>query len=65
MAQCIKCGLSTAAKGHVQLEDGAICGPCFKDLGFRPSEFFRVKNYRYEDIKDGPEKFKASTSSTA
>jgi hypothetical protein len=57
MAKCIICGLSTAAKGHIEIENGDICLPCFTHLGFRPTEGFRVKGYKYDDIKDGPEKF--------
>lgn len=57
MAKCLVCGLSTAAKGHVETKDGDICMPCFTELGFRPTEGFRVKAYGYADLKDGPEKF--------
>lgn len=53
MAKCIRCGKSTLVRGHVKLEDGAICTPCWKKLGFKITETASASIYRYEDIKDG------------
>ena len=57
MAKCVKCGLTTAGRGHIDLSDGAICGPCFKELGFRPTDAYKVKDYSFFDIQEGAEKF--------
>lgn len=53
MAKCIRCGKSTLVRGHVSLEDAAICTPCWKSLGFKLTETATAKLYRYDDIKDG------------
>ena len=53
MAKCIRCGKSTIVRGHVKLEDAAICTPCWKSLGFKITETAGASVYRYEDIKDG------------
>ena len=53
MAKCIMCGMTTSVRGHVELNDGAICEPCFKKLGFRPSEAKKMKKHSFFDIKDG------------
>ncbi len=55
MAKCIRCGKSTIVRGHVKLEDAAICTPCWKSLGFKITETAGASVYRYEDIKDGRE----------
>ncbi len=62
MAKCIMCGMTTTVRGQVDLDDGAICVPCFKELGFRPSEAAKMKNYSFFDIKDGAEQFDLKTS---
>jgi len=53
MAKCIRCGKSTVIRGHVKLEDAAICTPCWKSLGFKITETAGASVYRYDDIKDG------------
>ena len=57
MAKCLNCGLTTSTRGHIELKEGAICEPCFKSLGFRPTEAKKMKNYSFFDIKDGAEAF--------
>ena len=62
MAKCINCGLTTSTRGHIEFKDGeAICGVCFKELGFRPTEAPKMKDYSYFDIKDGAEAFDKKT----
>lgn len=53
MAKCLNCGLSTVVRGQVDLKDGEICIPCFKELGFRETEACKMKDVSYFDIKDG------------
>ena len=53
MAKCIKCGKNTIVRGHVKLEDAAICTPCFKSLGFKLTDTAGAASYRYDDIKNG------------
>lgn len=53
MAKCIRCGKSTVVRGHVKLEDAAICTPCFKSIGFKLTDTAGAAVYRYEDIKNG------------
>ena len=62
MAKCINCGMSTTVRGQVDLNEGAICLPCFKELGFRPTESPRMKDFSYFDIKDGAEQFDLKTN---
>ena len=58
MAKCLNCGLTTSTRGHIEFKDGtAICEPCFKELGFRRSEAYKMKDYSFFDIKDGAEAF--------
>ena len=58
MAKCVNCGLTTSTRGHIEFKDGsAICEPCFTQLGFRPTEAAKMKNYSLFDIKDGAEAF--------
>ena len=58
MAKCVNCGLTTSTRGHIEFKDGsAICEPCFTQLGFRPTEAAKMKNYSFFDIKDGAEAF--------
>ena len=62
MAKCINCGMSTTVRGQVDLKGGELCMPCFKELGFRPSEAPKMKDYSFFDIKDGAEQFDLKTN---
>lgn len=62
MAKCMNCGMSTTVRAHIDLNDGAICGPCFEKLGFRPTEAPKMKDYSFFDIKDGAEEFDKKTA---
>lgn len=53
MAKCIRCGKSTALRGHVKIKDADLCGVCFKDLGFDRNDILTASIYAYNDIKDG------------
>lgn len=57
MSKCIKCGKSTVVRGHVKLADAAICTPCFKSLGFKLNDTLTASLYRYDDIKNGRDKY--------
>lgn len=53
MAKCIKCGKSTLIRGHIGLSDGALCTPCYRELGFKVTEAALAKSYTYDQIKNG------------
>ena len=53
MAKCIRCGKSTALRGHVKIKDADLCGVCFKELGFQRNDVLTASLYSYADIKDG------------
>jgi len=50
MAKCMKCGKSTLVRGHVSLKDGAICTPCFRELGYKLTDAATSKLYTYAEI---------------
>lgn len=50
MAKCMKCGKSTLIRGHVGLKDGAICTPCFRELGYKITDATTSKLYTYAEI---------------
>lgn len=50
MAKCMKCGKSTLVRGHVGLKDGAICTPCFRELGYKITDAATSKLYTYAEI---------------
>ena len=62
MAKCLNCGMSTTVRGQVDLKDGEICIPCFKEFGFRASEAGKMKNVSFFDIKDGAEQYDLKTT---
>lgn len=50
MAKCMKCGKSTLVRGHVSLKDGAICTPCFRELGYKLTDATTSKLYTYSEL---------------
>lgn len=50
MAKCMKCGKSTLVRGHVGLKDGAICTPCFRELGYKLTDATTSKLYTYSEL---------------
>ena len=50
MAKCMKCGKSTLVRGHVSLKDGAICTPCFRELGYKLTDTATSKLYTYSEL---------------
>ena len=50
MAKCIRCGKSTLVRGHVSLKDGAICTPCFRELGYKISDAAVSRLYTYAEL---------------
>lgn len=62
MAKCLNCGMSTTVRGQVNLSDGEICIPCFKEFGFRSTEAGKMKDFSFFEIKDGAEQFDLKTT---
>lgn len=50
MAKCMRCGKSTLVRGHVILKDGAICTPCFKELGYKILDAATSRQYTYAEL---------------
>ena len=50
MAKCIRCGKNTLVRGHVGLKDGAICTPCFKELGYKITDATTSRLYTYSEL---------------
>jgi len=57
MAKCIRCGKSTALRGHVKLSDADLCLVCFKDLGFERNDALISTIYKYDEIKNGKDAY--------